>query len=88
MIREDCNIHDSVKIIEPVNMYGCVLKKNVFVGPFVEIQENAVIDEGTRVQSHSFICSEVNIGKNCFIGHGVMFINDTFSDGSVNFRTI
>ena len=85
MIKEDCKIHDSVKIIEPVNMYGCVLKENVFVGPFVEIQENAVIEEGTRVQSHSFICSEVNIGKNCFIGHGVMFINDTFSDGAVNF---
>lgn len=83
MIREDCNIHDSVKIIEPVNMYGCVLKKNVFVGPFVEIQENAVIDEGTRVQSHSFICSEVNIGKNCFIGHGVMFINDLFKTGEI-----
>ncbi len=85
MIKEDCKIHDSVKIIEPVNMYGCVLKENVFVGPFVEIQENAVVEEGTRIQSHSFICSEVNIGKNCFIGHGVMFINDTFSDGSVNF---
>ena len=27
----------------------------------------------------------MNIGKNCFIGHGVMFINDSFSDSSVNF---
>ena len=85
MINEDCNIHNSVKIIEPVNIYGCTLKKDVFVGPFVEIQNDVFIDEGTRIQSHTFICSEVNLGKNCFVGHGVMFINDTFSDGSVNF---
>jgi acetyltransferase-like isoleucine patch superfamily enzyme len=85
MISDDCLIHDSVKVIEPVNLYGCTLKKEVFVGPFVEIQKNALVDEGTRVQSHTFICSEVNIGKNCFIGHGVMFINDTFSNNSINF---
>ena len=85
MINDDCLIHHSVKVIEPVNLYGCTLKKEVFVGPFVEIQKNALVDEGTRVQSHTFICSEVNIGKNCFIGHGVMFINDTFSNSSINF---
>ena len=85
MIKENCEIHSSVDIIEPVNLYGCTLRKDVFVGPFVEIQYNASIDEGTRVQSHTFICSEVKIGKKCFIGHGVMFINDSFSDSSVNF---
>ena len=43
------------------------------------------IDEGTRIQSHTFICSEVNLGKNCFVGHGVMFINDSFSNSTINF---
>ena len=85
MIKEDCEIHSSVKVTEPVNLYGCVLKKDVFVGPFVEIQKDVLVDEGTRVQSHTFICSKVKIGKNCFIGHGVMFINDSFSDSTVNF---
>src|SRR6056300_1661254 len=85
MISKDCKIHNSVKITSPVNLYGCTLKKDVFVGPFVEIQKDALIDEGTRVQSHTFICSEVTVGKNCFIGHGVMFINDTFSNKSINF---
>ena len=28
-----------------------------------------------------FICSNVTIGNDSFIGHGVMFINDRFSDG-------
>ena len=86
MIKEDCEIHSSVKVTEPVNLYGCVLKKDVFVGPFVEIQKDVFIDEATRIQSHTFVCSEVNIGRNCFIGHGVIFINDTFQDSSVNYE--
>jgi acetyltransferase-like isoleucine patch superfamily enzyme len=35
----------------------------------------------TRIQSHSFICELVTIGEDCFVGHGVMFINDSFADG-------
>ena len=73
------------KYIEPVNLYDCEFEENVFVGPFVEIQNNVKIGSGTRVQSHSFICSQVIIGKDCFIGHGVMFVNDKFSNGEVNF---
>ena len=69
-----------VKIIEPVNLYGCTLHDNVFVGPFVEIQNDVIIGERTRIQSHSFICSNTEIGSDCFIGHGVMFINDKFDD--------
>ncbi len=72
---------ENVKIVEPLNLYGCTIGNNCFVGPFVEIQKNVVIGNNTKVQSHSFICELVNIGNNCFIGHGVMFINDLFSDG-------
>lgn len=71
---------EGVKVIEPVNLYGCTLQTDVFVGPFVEIQNNVTIGERTRIQSHSFICSNVTIGTDCFIGHGVMFINDKFTD--------
>ena len=72
---------ENVKVVSPVNMYGCTLGDGVFVGPFVEIQEKVRIGNYTKVQSHSFICSLVTIGDRCFIGHGVMFINDMFSDG-------
>jgi acetyltransferase-like isoleucine patch superfamily enzyme len=78
------NKHDSVKIIEPVNLYGCTLSEYVFIGPFVEIQSNVFIGENTRIQSHTFICSNVKIGKDCFIAHGVMFTNDKFSDMKIN----
>tara|TARA_R110002051_G_C8629565_1_gene484559 strand:- start:422 stop:823 length:402 start_codon:yes stop_codon:yes gene_type:complete len=72
----------NVNISHPnlVNIYGCDLKEGVFVGPFVEIQKNSRIGKNTRISSHSFICEGVEIGEDCFVGHGVMFINDVFSD--------
>ena len=77
----DCIIGAETLIIEPVNLYGCEIGEHSFIGPFVEIQRNVKIGDRTRVQSHSFICELVNIGDDCFIGHGVMFINDTFQNG-------
>ena len=71
-------------IIEPVNIYGSKFGKNIFVGPFVEIQKNTKIGDNTRIQSHSFICEKVEIGKNCFIGHGVMFTNDDLKKGKIS----
>ena len=72
------------KIIEPVNLYGCSIGKRTFIGPFVEIQRNAKIGHNTRIQSHTFVCEKVTIGSNCFISHGVMFINDLVKRGKVN----
>lgn len=74
-------IGKNFKYISPVNIYGSNIGNNVFVGPFTEIQKSTVIEDNTKIQSHSFICEKVKIGKNCFIGHGVMFINDKFSSG-------
>jgi len=77
----DSSISETATIIEPVNIYGSIIEDNCFVGPFVEIQKNTSIGKNTKIQSHTFICEFVEIGSNCFIGHGVMFINDKFSDG-------
>jgi acetyltransferase-like isoleucine patch superfamily enzyme len=72
---------DNVKIITPVNIYGCYIGNNVFIGPFVEIQKDVFIGNNVKIQSHTFICELVSIGNDCFIGHGVMFINDLFKKG-------
>ena len=69
------------KVISPVNIYECIFGNDCFVGPFTEIQRNVKIGHHTRIQSHSFICEFVEIGNNCFVGHGVMFINDKFKTG-------
>ncbi len=77
-INTNCKIHKDVTVVEPVNMYGCEIRQNSFIGPFVEIQSGVSIGVNTRISSHSFICSDVTIGDCCFIAHGVMFINDKF----------
>jgi acetyltransferase-like isoleucine patch superfamily enzyme len=71
----------NVTVIQPVNLYGCSIGDDTFIGPFVEIQKGAVIGKRCRIQSHSFICELVTIGDGCFISHGVMFINDCFQAG-------
>lgn len=77
----DVTYGKNVKVLAPCNLYECILEDDVFVGPFVEIQSNCKVGARSRIQSHSFLCSLVSIGEDCFIGHGVMFINDTFSLG-------
>ena len=72
---------EDVVVMEPANLYECTLGDNCFVGPFVEIQRSVLIGDRTKIQSHSFVCSLVEIGDDCFIGHGVMFINDKFTEG-------
>lgn len=78
---KDVVFGENVTVVKPVNLYGCHIDDNCFVGPFVEIQKTAVIGKRTKVQSHAFVCELVSIGEDCFIGHGVMFINDIFSSG-------
>ena len=71
----------NVTIVNPVNIYKCTIGSDSFVGPFVEIQKGVIIGERTKIQSHSFVCELVTIGNDCFVGHGVMFINDLFAEG-------
>ncbi|MBS1659712.1 MAG: N-acetyltransferase [Bacteroidetes bacterium] len=80
-ITDDVKFGENVTVIGPVNLYGCAIGNNTFVGPFVEIQRNAKVGDFCKVQSHTFICELVEIGNHCFIGHGVMFVNDLFSEG-------
>ena len=72
---------EGVTVVQPSNLYGCDIGDGVFIGPFTEIQSGAKIGARTRVQSHAFICDLVTIGDDCFIGHGVMFVNDLFQTG-------
>jgi acetyltransferase-like isoleucine patch superfamily enzyme len=75
---KNCKLGKNVKIPYPdlVNLYGCQIGNNSFIGPFVEIQKGVKIGKNCRIQSHTFICEGVAIEDNVFIGHGVMFTND------------
>jgi acetyltransferase-like isoleucine patch superfamily enzyme len=77
----DVTFGDRVTVVEPANLYGCTIGDDVFVGPFVEVQRNVTIGNRCRIQSHAFVCELVTIGDDCFVSHGVMFVNDLFSRG-------
>jgi acetyltransferase-like isoleucine patch superfamily enzyme len=77
---KNVKLGENVTISHFTNLYGCELGDNVFVGPFVEIQSNVKVGKNSRISSHSFLCSGVEVGEDCFIAHGVMFTNDKFTE--------
>lgn len=80
MVR-DVKFGKNVSYVDPVNIYGCEIGDHTFIGPFVEIQKDVIIGSNCKIQSHTFICEKVKIGNNVFIAHGVIFVNDLFSNG-------
>lgn len=80
MIAADVTMGRDVVIHHPdlVNLYGCTIGDGTRVGTFVEIQRGASIGARCKISSHTFICEGVTIEDEVFVGHGVMFINDTY----------
>jgi len=80
MINQDVQLGEGVLIFHPnlVNLYGCQIGAGTKIGSFVEIQKGASIGARCKISSHSFICEGVEIDEGVFVGHGVMFINDTY----------
>jgi len=77
-IADDVKLGKNVNIYPFTNLYGCEIGDNSIIGTFVEIQKMSKIGSNCKISSHTFICTGVSIGENCFIGHGVMFINDNY----------
>jgi len=71
-------IGDNTKIWRFANIYNSKVGDNCMIGTYVELQKDTIIRSGSRIQSHSFLCSLVEIGRDVFVGHGVMFINDRY----------
>ncbi len=77
-IAPDVRLGRDVQLFGFVNLYGCTIGDDTKIGTFVEIQKNAVIGRRCKISSHTFICEGVTIEDECFIGHGVLFINDKY----------
>ena len=76
-VRE-CDVGEGTKIWDFTNLYECEIGEDCMIGSFVEIQKGVKIGNRVRVQSHSFLCTGVEIEDDVFIGHGVMFVNDKY----------
>jgi acetyltransferase-like isoleucine patch superfamily enzyme len=77
-ITADVKLGRDVKLSKFINLYGCEVGDESKIGAFVEIQKNATVGKRCKISSHTFICEGVTIEDNVFIGHGVMFINDSY----------
>ena len=77
-IAPDVKLGKDVKLAKFINLYGCEIGDETKIGAFVEIQKNASVGRRCKISSHTFICEGVTIEDHVFIGHGVMFINDSY----------
>ena len=77
-IADDVKLGSNVKLSRFINLYGCEIGDETKIGAFVEIQKKATVGKRCKISSHTFICEGVTIEDNVFIGHGVMFINDSY----------
>jgi acetyltransferase-like isoleucine patch superfamily enzyme len=77
-IAPSVKLGKDVKLSKFINLYGCEVGDGTKIGAFVEIQKNATVGKNCKISSHSFVCEGVTIEDGVFIGHGVMFINDSY----------
>jgi acetyltransferase-like isoleucine patch superfamily enzyme len=83
-IAADVKLGQGVKVYDFVNLYGCEIGDYSRVGSFVEIQKNAKIGKKCKISSHTFICEGVTIEDEVFIGHSVVFVNDSYPRATAN----
>jgi acetyltransferase-like isoleucine patch superfamily enzyme len=77
-ISDDVKLGKDVRLSKFINLYGCSIGDNTKIGAFVEVQKNARIGKNCKISSHTFICEGVTVEDDVFVGHGVIFINDTY----------
>jgi acetyltransferase-like isoleucine patch superfamily enzyme len=77
-IAPDVKLGKNVRLAKFINLYGCEIGDETKIGAFVEVQKNASIGCRCKISSHTFICEGVTIEDNVFVGHGVVFINDSY----------
>ena len=87
-IAPDVKLGKDVKLAGFVNLYGCEIGDGTKIGAFVEVQKNAVIGHNCKISSHTFVCEGVTIEDNVFVGHGVVFINDSYPRATNNTGTL
>ena len=70
-IAPDVVLGQNVRLNDFVNLYGCEIGDESMIGTFVEIQRGAKIGRRVKLQSHTFVCTGVEIQDEAMVGHGV-----------------
>jgi UDP-3-O-[3-hydroxymyristoyl] glucosamine N-acyltransferase len=68
------------KGIHPTVIFGknCKIAKDVYIGPYVTIGDDVIIENGTRLDADVHIYDRVTIGRNCVIKSGSVIGGDGF----------
>jgi acetyltransferase-like isoleucine patch superfamily enzyme len=82
-IASDVKLGSNVVLGKFINLYGCEIGANSKIGAFVEVQKNARIGDNCKISSHTFVCEGVTIEDKVFVGHGVVFINDSYPRATI-----
>lgn len=77
-VAPDVKLGREVRLGKFINLYGCEVGDFTKIGAFVEIQKNARVGRNCKISSHTFVCEGVTVEDHVFIGHGVVFINDSY----------
>jgi UDP-2-acetamido-3-amino-2,3-dideoxy-glucuronate N-acetyltransferase len=85
---DDVDFGRGVVVSSFTNLYGCRIGDETRIGPFVEVQDGAVIGARCKIQSHTFICTGVEIEDEVFVGHGALFINDRLPRATTEHGTL
>ncbi len=63
---------DSTAVVAPSAKLG----KDVYVGPFVVIEDNVEIGDNTQIYAHTTVCTGVNVGADCIMYPNVTIYQD------------
>jgi acetyltransferase-like isoleucine patch superfamily enzyme len=77
-VAPDVKLGKNVRLAKFINLYGCTIGDETKIGAFVEIQKGASVGRRCKISSHTFICEGVTIEDYVFVGHGVVFVNDSY----------
>ena len=73
-----CNIYPNAKIGEGTK-----------IGSYTEVGDKVIIGKDCTISSFVFTCAGVEIKDNCFVGPGVIFLNDKYPpSGGVHWARI
>src|ERR1700732_2401117 len=77
-VAPDVKLGKNVKLSKFITLYGCEIGDATKIGAFVKIQKNSTIGKNCKISSHTFVCEGVTIEDGVFVGHRVVFINDSY----------
>jgi len=87
-VTNNVQIGGGTKVLDQVNLYGCVIGKDCKIDSFTYIEAGVTIGNGCTIRAFAFIPQGVTIEDHVFIGPRVTFTNDKYPKKGVEFTML